>query len=184
MFPIWHWSAYSMHFSVNPNLIIDSVCTHEERRVHKKGAPSWRCRVLSLWTKNTTPIPWSTLRNDSTVEAITCLGATKSSPDADLGAFAHFGRDGLSLSDKKPSVLGAVLMLWDDCLESFIAYWDILVLLPHVMNRWTTPKDSVFSMRPPNKDPQPMSVWKIKQGGNCGNKWVILPSAVCTYTPT
>lgn len=133
-----------MHFSVNPNSIIDSVCTHEERRVQKKGAPSWRCRVLSLWTKTPrpTPIPWSTLRNDSTVEAITCLGATKSSPDADLGAFAHFRRDGLSSGDKKPNVLGAVLMLWDDYSVSSIK-WDspkglnIRCLLRHT--RLTTP---------------------------------------------
>lgn len=93
--------------------------------------------------KNTTPIPWSTLRNDSTVEAITCLGATKSSPDADLGAFAHFRGDGLSsVTRNKRFTVGAVLMLWDDCLESSIK-WDspkglhIHCLLRHT--RLTTP---------------------------------------------
>ena len=184
MFPIWHWSAYSMHFSVNPNLIIDSVCTHEERRVHKKGAPSWRCRVLSLWTKKHHANPLEYLAKRLHRGSDHLSWCYQKLPRCRSWRIRALWPRWIVLSDKKPSVLGAVLMLWDDCLESFIAYWDILVLLPHVMNRWTTPKDSVFSMRPPNKDPQPMSVWKIKQGGNCGNKWVILPSAVCTYTPT
>lgn len=110
----------------------------------KKGAPSWRCRVLPLWTK--TPC-----RDDNPLEYLAkrlqrgsdhLSWCYQKLPRCRSWRIRALSPRWIVLSDKNPNVLGAVLMLWDDCLESSMK-WDsprglnIRCLLRHT--RLTTP---------------------------------------------